>query len=359
MRHLVLALLLAGGCSKAPSPTVTKPPAAMPAETPSPTARPAETAPPATKPAETPPPAEPPPPPGSRQATCAELAAKTQASTGALAKDLAALGLADALNIDSKTFGTCMTDASGKGAWILTLEKSATKLESAAVGEDPAEYSIDRLIALVYVAEDGKAQRLELEANSDTPGFNVRHDRLYEHDVAIERVFDWDDDGHVDVALRNHYKGPDSDRTEVALVRLHEGEPGPWDLGDIKIIEVRDGDEDGRPDLLSLEPFAWGPRGDVVPGTVRYLHRSTKGGFVTDDDGVKAYYKKACGGAKVELGAAPKGDVMDQLVCARLWGASVKDVQSRLDAFMEAAEAHPLDDPDNPPYLVTTPVTLE
>ncbi|MCC6620088.1 MAG: hypothetical protein IT385_02465 [Deltaproteobacteria bacterium] len=366
MRHLVLALVLTSACSKAPPAADTaapKPTETKPAETPPPETKPAETPPPETKPAETPPPAA----AGSREATCTDLAGKTSEVLASLTKEVDALGLAEKPNLESPKLGECVTDPSGKGAWIMTLDKGTAKLEKAAAGEEGAEYNVERLIAFVFVAEDGTTQRFEPEPDGDAEGFNVHVDQLFAHNVGVARAFDWDDDGLVDLAIRDHYRGPDVDNTSFDLVRVHEGKAEAWAVtGDAKVIEIRDADEDGRPDLLTLAPFAWGIRGDSVPGTVRHLHRSVKGGFSTDDDGVKAYYKKACGGAKVELGAAPKsdqeGDVMDQLVCARLWGASVKDVQAKLDAFMKKAyeaEPHPMDDPENPPYLSKVPVTLE
>jgi len=371
MRHVSLALVLfAAACSKSqPATDAASPPATQPAEAKPAETKPAETKPPEVKPAETKPEETKPPEVkaagGSREATCKELGDKSKETLAALTKKLVELGLPDRPEVDPKGVGECVTDESGKGAWILTLERAeATRTQ--APPEEPEEFQIRRIMAFVHVAEDGTTQRWEPLLGDDAP-FNLTSDRLFNTELLIGRVFDWDGDGVVDLAARMHHRGPDQDDTSFTLVRAKDGTADVWEATDRGAIrEIADGDGDGRPDLLLLDPFAWGVRGDTVPGTVRFILRATGTGFASDDDGVKAYYKKACGDTKVEVGAAPKseqeGDVMDQLVCARLWGASVKEVQAKLDAFMKKtyeSEPHPLDDPDSPPFMTAVPVQLQ
>jgi len=229
-----------------------------------------------------------------------------------------------------------------------------------AAGEASAPFAVRWVVAFVHVGEDGATHRWVPDALSGQTPFNVVHLANAPVSLAIAEVFDWDGDGAVDLAWR-HTKGdvlPDVDR---GLLRVAEGRARLWTpIGDAPIDDVRDADEDGRPDLLTVGPFSF--RGEE-PATLRQLHRSLPaGGFTTSDDAVLAWYKKVCGGARVELASAPRsdamGDVIDHAACARLWGASAAEVTTQLAAAVKDKGGIWGMGGDDLPYLPEPPVTL-
>lgn len=155
--------------------------------------------------------------------------------------------------------------------------------------------------------------------------------------------FDYDGDGIPEVLTvtsnEGSHKSPDD---PGKLWTYRDGRtmlyPPAAAIKDISLL-MQDVDGDGRPDLLSLSPYAEDAP-DCRDGGHRFFefplayHSLPGGAFRADDDAAIAYARQQCPSRPVELVEADaEADALSQdeqvakrIVCARLWGTSNAEV---------------------------------
>lgn len=267
-------------------------------------------------------------------------------------------------------FGSCVKGPGG--AFAVEVVDGAYHAGNAEVPGGSSEMAA----RLVFVDAHGARTELKFDALEDEGGANMDAGVARMHAWSVEAVSDWNGDGTAEVALRRAYQSPELAASWIELYRVVPAEGGGapklerWlPIGDAQIAKVADDDGDGRLDLFSHEVFQrYVSLGEEVPTSadgIDYFHHALADGtFETGGDAAKAYYRKACGGAKVAVSDIALGDgatvesVLGKAACARLYGATVEALRKRIDGFLKKARGTEDLDP-SPAWLAEVPVTLE
>lgn len=237
------------------------------------------------------------------------------------------------LDVIRGAVGTCVS--AGTGAWVL---------------EPLSETSTDGLyelsVRLTHVDADGTVRvGLPFDLHTDGVG-GVDGDELTA--FAPEPVHDYDGDGRIEVALAlTDHLGARRTRVYTAASSGVVEVPLPLEVGLGRWVDY---DADGRPDLLAdrlyvdhecyEDPSSWG-----IPELL--LHAGPGLAFSADDEVATRYARELCPCAPSQL-LAPwghpddhplyAGNTLVRVACARLWGASLEELEERLGDEIDALE---------------------
>ncbi|MEZ4296399.1 MAG: hypothetical protein R3B70_15615 [Polyangiaceae bacterium] len=210
---------------------------------------------------------------------------------------------------------------------------------------DPDVTGLSATIQVVYLDDEGK----RLSITRSTGGYTLAH-----YKARTTRVFDIDSDGDAellmcDVIGIHSQVGPGfwavQDLEDCAIFQVEEGEVVASSMVEgLAITDFRDGDGDGRPDVLTKTPLD-GLEMDTTycdlqeceaSFTMELLaHGQPDGSFSLGDDGA-ATARQLCPKKPVEIfpagdKGAKFGDGVQNLVCAVLWGAAPAALRAGVD----------------------------
>ncbi len=196
------------------------------------------------------------------------------------------------LDLPDLGWGACRP--AGRGAWVAEVE--VTAVDRAPTEVPDSEPLARGTVRVVYV--DGGRRLLappeELEVGGEVSAFT----RL----VPLT-LFDLDGDGRHELVV-SHRSGMWEETREATMIYtattggVAQYEPAAEFAS--TITEVRDEDGDGRPDLVSLRPFATGTLGGseggpaFSGGPALLWHSRPDGTFTFNDDVARSYVTTAC-----------------------------------------------------------------
>ncbi|MEZ4337085.1 MAG: hypothetical protein R3B82_10690 [Sandaracinaceae bacterium] len=240
-------------------------------------------------------------------------------------------------------FGRCQ--GVGAGAWV--LEPTRASHEPSLDGR----YVVTARLA--YVDAAGAILRAEEEEWFLAP---LRaHDEHLARTPSLRPVFDFDGDGRWEAELEaaTTWGAMGGFTRERTLFTATQTEVRPAPLPEDARIDLWvDADRDGRPDVLSAEPFRTAECQEIDSGWgAPYLlvHAGPGLAFSNDDETARAWGRRVCPCRPTRLLAEPRHDhdgplysqrTLLRIACARLWGDDVASIEERLGAEMrELGEA--------------------
>ena len=239
------------------------------------------------------------------------------------------------------------------GAWALSLQ--ALWRESSDVGVVGrwviSHLSRDGRHAEVAPAlPDGQAGEIAATADNFLDVIGNAHLR-----IEPPQLYDYDHDGEPEiiVQLTGHiHEGGDWRRGRVWT--FHDGVVALYPpAANINVRDVQDVDHDGRPDLLTVGPFADTAESPGSPyeltGPRLVAHARPDGRFAMDDEVARAAAQKVCPelpkNLVVKLRDLSLGEVIDcqatatNVACSRLWGATPVALRARIEREYPRTEA--------------------
>jgi len=235
----------------------------------------------------------------------------------------------------------------GRGAWRVVFHSLAEHPASAEALEDDEDATtvIEGTWALAYVTDDGAI------ALSEARRVHIDNNQFY--DVTRLRVaahFDFDGDGHTELASR--FGAQRYEERSVARVKISTFLDGrvqtyaPANAAAV-IDEVRDMDEDGRPDLVSTQPYLvttpFGVDGELSGGPLHVYRALADGTFSDQEPGALSLVRLACPQPPPRI-LPVSGSMEDAyhlgglaVSCARIWGVPGEEISAQIRA--ELADA--------------------
>jgi len=240
----------------------------------------------------------------------------------------------------AEPFGECL-DA-GEGAWVavpLALHLLAGGPDAGPAGPNAPGVQWELLYTIAFIAPDGTERRMVGEPKT------LHHD--ISDDIPEGRLLvtyppqDLDGDGVGELALVEAAFGPDYSESKDTILQVRDGDLRPFDAyGEMRL---RDVDEDGRFDVLIQRPWRCTFYNDMEgesyeAGCPWVMLHGTEGGVSTDDDAARAHMRSQCRQRPTRLISEDppedcwpviRDDAMN-VACARIWGASVAEVQAQV-----------------------------
>lgn len=209
-------------------------------------------------------------------------------------------------------------------------------------------------LALEFVSENGKRmtaipvlpsyQPLRPECSSETPSGAENFGIGFFHQSRVEllRIFDWNGDGIEEAAVYTsvwEHEGSSLETIRIWTIEDDELIPYP-NQPDIFVKAIDDVDQDGRPDIITFEPYLnWAPGAlnDYLIHGPPLLHHSLQDGtFTADDATAKRFIECSCPGfanpkvLAVKLRGFNQWDLDEQLpllvACAHIAGLGVDEI---------------------------------
>ncbi len=239
----------------------------------------------------------------------------------------------------SEPLGECH-DA-GRGAWVavpLAVRLLTGGRTPAAAGPDAPGHLFELDYALTYVDPDGREHRAATTTLRHETTDNVPEGQ----ELAFYPPQDLDGDGVGELASVVVSFGPDFSATEDLILQFRDDAIVPFD--DFGEMNLTDYDRDGRFDVLVQRPWRCTFYNDMDGTTIEagcpwVLLHGVDGGVSGDDAVAKAYLREQCGRRPTELvpadpphdGCWPERGIDHRNIgCARIWGASVAEVQAQV-----------------------------
>jgi hypothetical protein len=243
----------------------------------------------------------------------------------------------------SDVFGACISTA--RGAWGISLDY---------VEPPRPDHDLAGRFSLVHLAPDGHrvavgpAFRAREVAGAGGEEQNLRPGLV----LAMPVLFDFDGDGEQEIFLRMSLEPDGLEARAVGRIwtyREHEPSIERWEPArEIDVEAVRDVDGDGRPDLLTYDPWeAFAAPGDPCApmrahGPLLVVHALVGAPFLSRQDAVaRAAVKDACPGRPAQIlrftdgPSEPKAidasGSLQNLACARLRGVSAGEVKAEIE----------------------------
>lgn len=175
--------------------------------------------------------------------------------------------------------------------------------------------------------------------------------------LGLNVAFDFDGDGVPEVALLRSVHQDCEGSSALGIWKIaganlvpYPLQPGP------ELVEIRDEDHDGRPDLVTRGAYAGlydDCRFDREAAPALFVHHSLPdGSFSSTDEVARAVLRSACPTRAADLPLWDRAELADDLahalVCARLWGTPADKLLRRLarqcQRFSEDSEGCAVDD---------------
>ncbi len=245
-------------------------------------------------------------------------------------------------------FGRC--HAAGEGAWLVEATRAGFDEDEA----DEGAYRIDAVVA--YVDASGAVRRAgDPEAVFLSPFAPDGDDRLERH-LSLRPIFDFDGDGRweAELSVSTVWGGMGGHTRDASLITATADAIRPVPLPEgVRLDEWVDVDADGRPDILSAQPFLTSECHEIDSGwgaPALVAHARAGMVFSFDDEVAHAWARRLCPCRPDRL-LAPRRHPDDsplysqrtlhRIACARLYGETVESIEERLDE-----EMRPLGDED-------------
>ena len=209
-------------------------------------------------------------------------------------------------------------------------------ISATAKNQGPDDESFDAVKC--ETEEDLELVRVVSDRTLVVPGESLHlHYDVFTHHNSVQLValMDFDGDGEVEILRTRKQMDREGDpETKVDVFTYANGALAPYaPANSIPILQAEDIDGDGRPDLLSAGPFSGLTAATGMPATwpiapaIFAFHSLPDGSFSATDGASLAFTRKACPTKPVvKLGpndfGFPDADLVQTLVCARLWGES-------------------------------------
>jgi hypothetical protein len=163
----------------------------------------------------------------------------------------------------------------------------------------------------------------------------------------IERIFDWDNDGTPELALRDaRWQGEGPTERSLRVFTARDGSVRPYAPAQAlaNLVASDDADADGRPDLELRSPWRAvdhsGQFEDPHEGPTLLAHARPDGSFTLRDEIARAWVRRQCARAEHERRGTAL-DVID-IACARAWGQSPEEVvAAAYGVLREARQRNP------------------
>lgn len=172
-------------------------------------------------------------------------------------------------------------------------------------------------------------------------------------------VFDFDDDGHAEFFFPIQQRGPRIDHGW--LLSYREGRiveyPHLPDGASGLLVDLRDVDHDGRPDIIFHGPYV-SFEDEITLGPELLAHSLEGGQFSSDDAVAQQFAKRQCPQRPKPV-AVTLGSRLDRTrtffnaACARIWGATTAEVRSAVRETSDAlnpSDADRWQDADGGPF---------
>ncbi len=239
----------------------------------------------------------------------------------------------------AEPLGECL-DA-GRGAWVavpLAVRMLSDDAAPTPAGPDTPGRLFELDWALTYVAPDGSEHR----AATATLRHEIVEYALEGQKLTIYPPQDLDGDGVGELALVVATFRPDGGETEDVILQFRDGELVPFDaFGE---MHLTDHDSDGRFDVLVQRPWRCAFSNDMEGTTYEagcpwMLLHGIEGGVSGDDPIAEAYLRSQCERRprNLVLEDPPesgcwreRGEDHQNVACARIWGASIAEVQTQV-----------------------------
>lgn len=229
-------------------------------------------------------------------------------------------------------FPGCRTTGAREGeAWAIAVE-AAVVLEQGGpwTGRPQYEYRV----VMAFVAASGEVRRAAMSDPVDARPAESGDVKVV---PSIETMHDFDGDGRAEAVVAwRAFNGEVGERWVEIYRASGDTSPARWPNAELMITSVLDIDGDGRLDLADDKAFAGNDATGMgsTPTIPAVLHVLEGGRLSANDEAVKSFYRKACGGKKVELGALrdgmEPGPLLREAVCAWLWGTPRSALVARL-----------------------------
>lgn len=219
----------------------------------------------------------------------------------------------------------------GRGAWLLQPHVSQEQFPEAQV--------LSGTLMPTYVAEDGKTTRASAKVDI---GYASDPELGHNATPRIMPMMDYDGDGVSELILQVISSRYEEYEERYRVYTFRDGRvriyPG---LENIRIQEVGDYDRDGLLDVVTHASSPWtgrncfGMESQLSVGLPPLLyHARSDGTFSPGDEVAAAYLREQCREPPATLIVLDDAEweitTFEAIACARLWGASAKEVQRRL-----------------------------
>lgn len=213
------------------------------------------------------------------------------------------------------------------------------RLRKALVFETAEQRFVVRKQRLRRPADADHPTRYELTEISDDWGESDDHTEL-----GLQSAFDFDGDGIPEVAILRSVHEDCEGSSSLGIWKIAGATLIPYPQQPrLELVEIRDEDRDGRPDLVTRGAYDGlydRCRVDHAAAPAIFLHHSLPdGSFSTTDEAARAALRSACPSRTADLPVWDREEVADDLthalVCARLWGTPADKLLRRLSKQCE------------------------
>ncbi len=268
---------------------------------------------------------------------------------------------ADAADAARTRWHECSVSDSGS-AWTLAITSANSQSIPAT---DPGQRCthVTLTFAVAHISRTGEvaltspsfAEALSSESLADHDGGTASFDVFppyLETSLSVTRTFDADGDGEPELLITATRDAPEYTLLSSSLWTFRNGKVSLYGEGRLPaIVMMDDVDEDGRPDIVTRGPYQGRPTSwfsDIESPwlTPMFLaHALEDGGFAESDLVARSWVKRACRTKpkpiKLDGGPyVPDGNpIADQVVCARVWGASEAEAIANVKSVCEAQDS--------------------
>lgn len=267
---------------------------------------------------------------------------------------------ADAAEAARARWHECSVNDSGS-AWTVAIASASAQSIPAT---DPAQRCTHVTItfAVAHISPTGEvaltspsfAEALSSENLTDHDGGTASFDIFppyLETSLRVARTFDADGDGEPELLITATRDAPEYTLLSSSLWTFRNGKVSLYGEGRLPaIVMMDDVDEDGRPDIVTRGPYQGKPTAwfsDIESPWLAPMflaHALEDGGFAESDLVARSWVKRACRTKPkaIKLDGGPYVDdghpIAEQIVCARVWGASEAEAVANVKSVCEAAD---------------------
>ncbi|MEO6420993.1 MAG: hypothetical protein ABIP39_16395, partial [Polyangiaceae bacterium] len=267
---------------------------------------------------------------------------------------------ADAAEAARARWHECSVSDSGSAWTVAITSASAQSIPATDPGQRCTHLTI--AFAVAHVSPTGEvaltspsfAEALSSESLTDHDGGTASVDvypPYLETSLSLARAFDADGDGEPELLVAATRDAPEFTLVSSSLWTFRNGKVSLYGEGRLPaIVMMDDVDEDGRPDIVTRGPYQGKPTSWFSSIESPWLapmflaHALEDGGFTESDLVARSWVKRMCrtkpkaikldGGPYVE----DEHPVAEQIVCARVWGASEAEAIANVKSVCETTD---------------------